>query len=90
MESERLVYDFEFGHFLLFGKTFWSTWAIKVSVTICIRKQNEQCEIGCSRRHGLLQGEKYELHGSYTSVKMFVLNVHILYGTTENTKQIFC
>lgn len=63
---------------------------IKVSVTICIRKQNEQCEIGCARRHGLLQGEKYELHGSYTSVKMFVLNVHILYGTTENTKQIFC
>ena len=59
-------------------------------MTIHTRIQNEQCEVGWARRHGLLQGGNYELHGSYTSIKMFVLNVHILYGTTENTKQIFC
>lgn len=85
------MFDFELTQFLLcdLWEKFLEHLIYKKGQWLYTRIQNEYCEVGWARRHGLLQGGKYEFHGSYTSMNMFVLNARMLYGTTENAKQVF-
>lgn len=91
MEPETR-FDFELSHFLLchFIKLFGALISIKGQWPKYKRTEQEQCEVGWVRRYVLVQGREYEFHGSYISINIFVLNARMLYGTTENTKRIFC
>lgn len=71
---------------MIFGKIFRSTLSIKGGSG---HRYKNTKGVGWTKRHRL-QGGEYEFHGSYTSINMFVLNVHMLYGTSENMKQVLC